>query len=49
MNLKEKKIRIYYHLHVGYTRFVWVTPEDREREARHEGKGGIKNFIHSHS
>ena len=28
-----KKIRIHYHLHVGYTRFVWVTPEDWEREA----------------
>ena len=27
---------------------MWVTPEDWEREASHEGKGEIKNFIHSH-
>ena len=49
MNLKIKKIKIHYKLHVGYTRFAWVTPEDWEREASHEGKGEIKNFIHSHT
>lgn len=44
-----KKIRIHYHLHMGYTRFVWVTPEDWEREApAMKEKGELKTlFIHT--